>query len=42
MTEVVAGDLALGTAVVVGEARGGPAAEASNPFAPPRPGGKKQ
>jgi len=42
VTGVVAGDLAPGNAVVVGEARSGPAAEAGNPFAPPRLGGGKK
>jgi len=42
LTEVVAGNLTPDTAVVVGETRSGAAPEASNPFAPPRFGGKKQ
>ncbi len=42
VTEVTSGELTSGTALVVGEVRGGAAPEASNPFAPPRLGGKKQ
>jgi HlyD family secretion protein len=44
MTEVVAGDLPPGTAVVVGEVRsnGAASADATNPFAPPRFGASKK
>jgi HlyD family secretion protein len=43
MTELVAGDVQPGMALVVGEVRAGPTSEAGNPFTPPRPGtGKKQ
>jgi HlyD family secretion protein len=42
-TEVLGGDLEPGTPLIVGEVRaGGGSADQSNPFAPPKLGGKKQ